>query len=77
MPIISVKTSVLFALSLLALSACATPVTTLMNPKTKQTVTCGGSDAASYAGGAIGYHLQKDKDADCVNAYIKKGFTVK
>ena len=64
------------ALALLALSACATPITTLQNAKTKQVVTCGGDSTASMAGGLIGYNIQKSSDDDCVAAYQKQGFAV-
>ncbi len=56
------------------LSACSTPTTTLKHAKTGQIVTCGGSSGASWAGGAIGYEIQKGHDADCVNTYKKQGF---
>ena len=65
----------LIALSL-ALTACATPVTTLKNPKTKQVVTCGGDSSASMAGGVIGSNIQKNSDEKCVNSYISQGFKV-
>lgn len=60
----------------LALAACTTPTTTLKHPKTKQVVSCGGEVAASMAGGAIGYNIQKDNDAKCVSTYKKQGFRV-
>ena len=62
--------------TVIALTACSTPVTKLQHPKSKKEVACGGSNAASVAGGAIGYHIQKDKDADCVSAYEKQGYKV-
>ncbi len=63
-------------LLLLGLAACTTPTTTLQNPKTGQVTTCGGSSGASWAGGAIGYHIQKGNDEDCVNNYKSQGFAV-
>ncbi len=63
---------------LVAVAACSTPTTTLKHAKTGQIVTCGGSSGASWAGGAIGYEIQKGHDADCVSTYKKQGFrTVK
>lgn len=61
---------------ILALAACTTPMTTLKHPKTKQVVTCGGSATGSWVGGAVGYHMQKSNDGDCVSAYEKQGFKV-
>lgn len=66
------KFSLLAAVALLA--ACTTPMTTLKHPKTGQVATCGGSANGSFVGGAIGYHMQKDNDADCVKTYEKQGF---
>lgn len=66
----------LFFAALLALSACTTPMTTLKHPKTKQVATCGGSATGSFVGGAIGYHMQKDNDGNCVETYKKQGFEV-
>lgn len=64
-----------FALiALIALTACTTPKTVMKNPKTGQIATCGGSSTGSFAGGAIGYHIQKGNDADCVADYTAEGF---
>lgn len=67
-------------LSLIALlvlvTACTTPMTTLKNSKTGQVATCGGSATGSWTGGAIGYNIQKDNDADCVATYKKQGFKI-
>ena len=63
-------------LSLLAVAACTTPMTTLKNPKTEQVVTCGGSATGSMVGGVIGYHIQKGNDGDCVKGYVKQGFEI-
>ena len=57
----------------LLLGACTTPMTTLKNSKTGQIATCGGSATGSWVGGAIGYHVQKDNDDDCVTTYSKHG----
>ncbi|MCE2927650.1 MAG: hypothetical protein LW823_08425 [Rickettsiales bacterium] len=62
--------------ALLLFSACTTPMTTLRHGKTEQVVTCGGSATGSMVGGAIGYHIQKDNDNDCVKNYEKQGFKV-
>ena len=61
-------------LAALALAGCTTPMTTLKNEKTGQVVTCGGSATGSFVGGAVGYHMQKSNDADCVKNYEKQGF---
>lgn len=58
----------------LILAACSTPLYTLKNEETGQVVTCGGSVVGSLAGGAIGYHIQKSNDENCVNAYRSQGF---
>ncbi len=68
------KCACLFAL--LTLAACATPITTLKHPKTKQIATCGGDSTASMAGGLIGYNIQQNSDARCVESYEKEGFKV-
>lgn len=64
------------SLLILPLAACTTPMTTLKHPKTKQVVTCGGSATGSFVGGAIGYHMQKGNDEDCVKTYEGQGFKV-
>lgn len=63
-----------YLLPLLLLTACATPITLLENPKTHQLVQCGGGTAGSIIGGGFGYEIQKDNDRKCVNAYEKQGF---
>lgn len=70
------KNTITLSMALIALAACATPVTTLQHPKTKQVVTCGGGTAGSWTGGAIGYDIQKDNDAKCVENYESLGFAV-
>ena len=70
------RTLPLLTLAALALTACATPLTTLKHPKTGQVATCGGDKTGSLAGGAIGYHIQKDSADACVANYQKQGFTV-
>ncbi len=70
------KKSFLVLAALVAVTACTTPMTTLKHPKTGQVATCGGSATGSFVGGAIGYHMQKDNDNDCVNTYQKQGFKV-
>jgi hypothetical protein len=39
-------------------------------------VTCGGGTEGSFAGGMIGYHIQKDSDEECAKAYQKQGFQI-
>ena len=72
----SLKALPLLAIATLGLAACATPLTTLKHPKTGQIATCGGDKTGSLAGGAIGYHIQKDSADACVANYQKQGFTV-
>lgn len=66
-----------YLIPLLLLTACATPITMLQNPKTGQIVSCGGGMAGSVAGGYIGYSMQKDNDSKCVTEYMKQGFIKK
>lgn len=70
------KMPILAIAALPLLTACTTPGTTLKHPKTGQIVTCGGSATGSFVGGAIGYHVQKSNDADCVKTYKSQGFKV-
>lgn len=58
------------------LCGCTTPKTVLKNETTGQVAICGGSAAGSFAGGAIGYHIQKSNDKDCVNDYTNLGFGI-
>lgn len=60
----------------LLVSACATPVTMMKNPKTGQVQACGGNSTASITGGAIGYHYQLKDDEKCVKNYKAEGFKV-
>jgi phage tail tape-measure protein len=60
----------------LLLTACATPQTIMKHKKTGEVVTCGGSSVGSVAGGAIGYHIQKSNDEDCVEKYKSEGYEV-
>jgi hypothetical protein len=60
----------------LMLAACTTPQTILKHKKTGEVVTCGGSSVGSVAGGAIGYHIQKSNDEDCVEKYKSDGYEV-
>jgi hypothetical protein len=64
-------------LLLLALCACTTPKTMLVNDKTGQFHVCGGDVGSSIAGGIVGYHVQKSNDEDCVRDYKREGFRVK
>lgn len=58
------------------LCACTTPQT-MLESKKGQIVSCGGNVSSSLAGGAIGYHIQKGNDEDCVKVYEAQGFKVK
>lgn len=62
--------------ALIALTACSTPQTVLRHSGTKQVVQCGGSANGSLAGGMIGYQIQKENDAKCVDDYKEQGFSV-
>lgn len=67
----------LYLVSVVLMTGCTTPMTTLENPKTGQIVTCGGNVSSSMAGGAIGYHIQKSNDEKCVETYSDQGFVAK
>lgn len=66
----------LILIAALALSGCATPIVTLENPKTGEAVTCGGGTAGSWAGGLIGYSIERNNDQACINAAKAKGLKV-
>jgi len=70
-----VKRSIL-VLPLLALCACATPVTMLRSPQNGSIVRCGGDSSGSVAGGVIGYKLQSNDAAKCVKDYSALGYQV-
>lgn len=76
--VVKMKISKLTAtgLALGSLAGCATPVTTLINPDTKQVVRCGGDRSGAMMGGMIGYSLQADDAAGCVKLYAGQGFQV-
>lgn len=59
---------------LLTLSACATPLAQMKNPKTGQIVRCGGNRTGALVGGVIGYHLQKADDEKCAAEMKALGF---
>jgi hypothetical protein len=63
----------LLVISLLALTACTTPKTIMRNDA-GQVQICGGNVSSSMAGGAIGYHIQRGVDADCVKDLEAQGF---
>lgn len=69
------KSFCIAAMSIL-LGGCTTPMTVLRNNKTGQVVQCGGNISSSMAGGAIGYHIQKNNDNECVAQYKTEGFKV-
>lgn len=56
----------------LFITACTTPQTVLVNPKTSQVARCGGNVA--YAG--ILYPFMVAADADCVSDYNHEGFKI-
>ena len=55
-------------IGLVFLCGCSTPSTVLKNPQTGQIARCGGNVSGSLAGGAIGYHIQKDNDQNVFKA---------
>lgn len=61
---------------LLLLAGCTTPRTMMQNPKTGDTAACGGNTSSSLQGGAIGYHIQKQRDAECVADLEARGYKV-
>lgn len=64
----------LLLVSVFLLSACSTPKTMLINSKTGQVESCGGSATGSMVGGVIGYHIQKSNDAKCEADLLANGF---
>lgn len=62
------------AISLIALTACTTPITTLKNDKTGETRTCGGHNHLSWVMGVPGYYQQKAEDAECVSSNLENGY---
>lgn len=63
----------------LALGGCAkaplTQTTTLTNPKTGQSVKCGGKQAApSFWHGAFGYKVAQRRKKNCIEKHQREGF---
>ena len=67
---------ILFILPMLALCACATPVTMLKSANSGQVVRCGGDRSGAIAGGLIGYSLQSNDAAKCVQDYAAQGYKI-
>lgn len=65
----------LLLLSLLGLTACATPAVTMVN-KQGDTATCGGEIGPSIALGAIGYQIAKGNDDDCISQHKEAGYKI-
>lgn len=57
-------------------SGCATPVTMLENPTIGPVARCGGDRSGAIAGGLIGYSLQSEDAARCVQDYSMQGYRV-
>lgn len=66
------KIAALMAITFLC--ACTTPKTMLVNNKTGQIESCGGSATGSMVGGVVGYHIQKSNDAKCEADLLANGF---
>lgn len=64
----------LLGISLMALAGCTTPKTMLINKKTGQIESCGGSATGSMVGGVLGYHIQKSNDMQCQSDLMANGF---
>lgn len=62
--------------AMLFLTGCTTPRTMLKNPKTGETAACGGNLSSSLQGGAIGYHIQRQRDKECVADLEARGYKV-
>lgn len=62
--------------AIMLLAGCTTPRTMMQNPKTGDTAACGGNTSSSLQGGAIGYHIQKQRDAECVADLEARGYKV-
>lgn len=62
---------------LLLLSACTTPTTMMVNEKTNQVQQCGGEVSGSLMGGLVGYYIQSQNAAQCVEDFSEQGFKVK
>lgn len=69
-------TILLTIITLSFLVGCATPRTYLKNSKTGQVVYCGGDISSSATLGAIGYHMQKKIDQECVRNLEANGYKV-
>ena len=66
----------LIILSLLGLTACATPAATMYKASTDETAVCGGEIGPSIALGAIGYQIAKQNDNDCIAQHEKAGYKI-
>ena len=71
-----IRSGLLICSATAILTGCATPITTLQNPGTKQVVECGGERCGAMMGGMIGYNLQANDAADCVKKYSELGFEI-
>lgn len=64
----------IYSLVVLALTGCMTPEIRLTNPKTKDSVVCGGHSAKSWGYGMFGYKWQEREDSVCVKTYQNQGY---
>lgn len=58
----------------IVLAACATPTTTLQNPQTGHSVTCGIKDKKD--GVPEGYSIEKPAERRCIEYYIEQGYDI-
>lgn len=66
--------NIFVASMVIALAACATPTTTLQNPQTGHSVTCGIKDKKD--GVPEGYSIEKPPERRCVEYYIEQGYDI-
>lgn len=66
----------IFLFFLLALTACATPETVLVNDRNGQIQTCGGDVSGSIFLGLAGYYFQSQKAAKCVEDVSAAGYHI-
>lgn len=63
-----------YAISVIMLAGCSTPMTVLKHPDTGRVVKCGGSATGSVLGGMIGYGIAKNMAEECTAARQREGY---